>query len=623
MLRSKKKQKSPNTEIMDAQLPFINHFSSLSEDEREHCCQDEEHSDSNNTPTARSTTHSDASENTENEQDKHVDEFYTIPDFMQAQPNTDFFNEGNYCNFINKTSGELTNEGYTGTRLGMAMLGKLIHQQTAFLAQQNSVLNTKLNRILKENEISSQALTVSLDQNQILIDQIQKLESRIQNLESGNQQINYRTATLQNTTASIKYNQKQQLNSAQSYAAALRNHQMTSNMQQTSIQKTSGNPQQLHAHSSPAKCTNNSVLFDSPSPRIFSGNEHACPQNPTDTHAFQHTPALLQQKPESLYALQLCTHQSFKTTADLKNKFLRAVQIKNKLPAINEIFPVKHTVDQFRLRFENVLHRESWLDFFNTHSHLLKSFQAVNLNKTKIALKGIPKQALLHGSKPIIDSLCKQFNLSPQDFFFLFSFEEKKSPDFMVVVFLVSPLVRRFFFQQHDCVFVQQMDVALEISDFHQPHLCTLCGKVGHSKSKCPLQEGCIYCGTTNCSSKNNSCQHKHCLNCLQTDHDTLNRDSCPTIIDLLHRSLDNLCTILAEPFQPLAPTDTPPVPSQLQSQLQSNIHNTPATHQPSQQTSTEPSIPSDLSSGIETSAPTITPVPTANESAPYPPIPP
>jgi hypothetical protein len=103
--------------------------------------------------------------------------------------------------------------------------------------------------------------------------------------------------------------------------------------------------------------------------------------------------------------LQICTHQAFKTTPDLKNKFLRAIQTKNNLPAINEVFPMKHTVDQFRLRFENILQIESWLQFFNENTRLLKSFQSVNLHRTKITLKGIPKQALQHGSKPLIDSL--------------------------------------------------------------------------------------------------------------------------------------------------------------------------------------------------------------------------
>jgi hypothetical protein len=123
---------------------------------------------------------------------------------------------------------------------------RLFQQQTEFLAQQNSFLNKKLNRVLKENEINSQALAVSLDQNRMLLDKVEKLEQRVQNLEAVNQQMNYRTATLQSTTASIRLNQKQQINSTQSYISALRNCSNPSQLLQNLPKNSSGNSLPSH-----------------------------------------------------------------------------------------------------------------------------------------------------------------------------------------------------------------------------------------------------------------------------------------------------------------------------------------------------------------------------------------
>jgi regulator of replication initiation timing len=407
---------------------------------------------------------------------------------------------------------------------------------------------------------------VALSQeNQILRTEIQSLQNEFkQHVESTalfQKQIQYQTSTLQNTTAKIQMHQCNP-----TLASTLRSRLIPSQTFNNQAKNYIGvsplnTSESTHTQQQHSPTTNGSFSTNIPTStaqiqphhnRVCPNNStdtHACPNNSTDTHAHPHTPAPTPAKSESLYALQICTLQPFKTTPDLKNKFLRALQTKNNLPPINEVFPMKHTVDQFRLRFENVLQRESWLLFFNENTHLLKSFQSVNLHRTKITLKGIPKQALQHGSKPLIDSLCNQLKLPPQDFYFLFSFEEKKSPDFLVAVLLVSPLVRRCFFKHNDGIFLQEMNLALEINDFHQPRLCTLCGKIGHSKSKCTLNEGCIHCGTSNCCTKSAHCQRKHCLNCLQTDHDTFDRDSCPAIKDSLHHSIDNLCVILAEPF--------------------------------------------------------------------------
>lgn len=63
------------------------------------------------------------------------------------------------------------------------------------------------------------------------------------------------------------------------------------------------------------------------------------------------------------------------------------------------------------------------------------------------------------------------------------------------------------------------------------------------------MKDECNFCGISSCNYKDSSCPNMRCFNCLQSDHHTKQHEACPVYQDFLYRSIDNLTSILAEPF--------------------------------------------------------------------------
>jgi hypothetical protein len=548
MSSSKKKLKSPDLQTMDADLASSENRYEMLDEEITHSSNTAQHDLHHE--ESQKILHSEVDKNNElpdveseddesSNSDTQPDEFYDIPLFPGSLKNASF------CNDFSKTLIRLKemNKGVNRTTDTHRFYMQMMYRQTEFLAQQNSVLNNKLNVLINSNEKSEQALSVSMEQNMLLIDKIEKLEQRIQILETNNnknqqnlvqihdqqEQIIFRTSSLQDTAATIKFLQRQQ---QKSFASVAKNSTKTNFGDSPSFARI------IPTSTAPANATKNRTTHATLSFQTQHSNSTSTQNStstPPDTHAQNFT---LASTPESLYSLQFQTKQTFKSTGHFINLHLRRIQTQNRLPDFHTISLLKNSTCDFRLRFYSVLHRQQWFDCLSLRTDIFQSIQLVNLSKTKIAIQGIPTQ-LLQAKSPIdiAKSCFKHIEIPSDDMIHLFTMDEKLSPGFHSIVLLISPATRRIIHSKNYAHFIPELDIAIKFSDFHQPLQCSKCDQLGHAAKKC---------NNSNAPSCDQH-QHLHCINCQSTDHNAKNRNSCPAYQYHLFRSIDNLEKILNE----------------------------------------------------------------------------
>jgi hypothetical protein len=537
MLRSKKKQKSPDLQTMDADLQTPNKFTILSENEQLQPA-NEKHHDYNSNSHAQ---HLECEDHSDSDINDCKDVFDNIPPLYSGQLDADcdscpvkIFDQFLHHSFDFYQQNPPNNQQMQIQQL--ALLKTILRSQShqiRFLSDQNRALNYKLDKILDAHNTSDQALATSLEQNMVLINKIDSLEQRVQTLESGNKQIDYRTASIQQTTASIKLNIKhpQPIPTSQPFMKAL---------------KTGLVPSQVL-----------SSIHSNPTLSI--------------AEALKSTSKLTQSNPqfkttETNLTLRIKTTQNFQSPEDLLNKHLRVIQIKSNLPKLTSIFAEKDCLNEFRLRFESPTDRDTWHNFFQTIPDIILSSQLINLNFTKIRIKGIPTPIVTKGSQILTKILCDQFNLQISDMRLIFHFEEKNSHGFSAAVLAVTPAVRRLFHTQGDSFYLASHDFAVSIEDFLQPLQCSQCHGLGHPSKRCLNKKTCSNCCQHNCPASNgkeNCSNNTYCINCGHTDHTPTQRERCPAYANIFTLALNNLENILREKrpaiCTPPAATDSEP----------------------------------------------------------------
>jgi hypothetical protein len=408
--------------------------------------------------------------------------------------------------------------------------------------QQLQLQNIKLNSQLKEalhriQFLTNQNAKATLNSTQLLQRNIELAEKiKIQNNEQQQfrEQMKFQTSSIQQTTASIRLNLKHpQSQPSKPYARALKTGIIPSQVL-TAIQ------------ANPTTALSDILQSDTP--------------NTTKTNKFN-------SNLETSFTLKITAVSNFQSPQEFMNKHLRVLQIKHKLPKIMSIFGEKDTLNVFRLRFDSPNDRQLWHTFFATTPELVSSSQLLNLNSTKIRMKGVPTALVQKGPIHLANLFCDHFKLQHSELKQIFQFEEKLSPGFSIVAFAISPNARRIFHSQGDSFYLDQYDFAVTIEDFLQPLQCSKCQQFGHPSKRCLNKKICTNCSKHSCPSNNTNqtcCQDIFCINCGQYDHSPNQREKCPAYQDIFNVAFTNLTNILSEDrLSPALTTATQPALSE------------------------------------------------------------
>jgi hypothetical protein len=392
-----------------------------------------------------------------------------------------------------------------------------VFSQNLTLQQQNVALNTKLTEALTRlNFIRMQNAKATQNSTQILnrqIDLAEKIHLQNQAQQKFQQQIQFQASSLQEATASIRLNIKHP--PSKPFAQALKSGLVPSQV----ISAVSENP-------------NLTIASTLATPSIIHNNNSSSTSRKAS---------------ETNFTLKVKTIADFQSSDDFLNKHLRAFQIQHQLPKICSISTEKESHKDFRLRFENHSHRQIWHDFLNTVPELIQSTQILNLNSTKIRIKGIP--TVLANKDTLTKILCNHFKLQTFELIQIFQFEEKKSSGYSIAVFAVSPAARRLFHANGDSFYIDSHEFAISIEDFLQPLQCSKCHELGHPAKRCSKNKTCSNCCKHSCQTE--PCPNQHfCINCGQNDHSPTQRDCCPAFSHVFTLALNNLDNILKEKRQ-------------------------------------------------------------------------
>jgi hypothetical protein len=361
-----------------------------------------------------------------------------------------------------------------------ALHSKLMESLTRinFIRNQNSRANSNINQLLKKNFDLTERIA---KQDQILQQQALDLQKTNEQQQSFNQQMQHRTAVIQDTAASIRLNIKHP-QSSQPFLKALKTGLIPSQILST-----------VHSQ-----------------PNLSFADSLQSPQNNLST---TQPNATCTTKTETNHTLKVISVEHFQSPIDFMNKHLRAIQLKASLPKIQSIFAVKNTTNEFRVRFENAIHRDIWHKYCQSIPEVIVSSQLINLNSTKVRIKGLPTVLAKKGPEFLIKTFCDRFPIQQMELKQIFQFEEKQSPGFSVAVFAISPNARRFFHSKGDSFYFDDLEIAISIEDFLQPLQCSNCHQLGHPTKKCSKPKSCSTCSRHNCQTLQNNqiCQNLFC----------------------------------------------------------------------------------------------------------------
>jgi hypothetical protein len=419
----------------------------------------------------------------------------------------------------------------------------VISSQNVNLQLQNTILNSQLKEVLtrinfvkNQNSRSGSNINQILEKSFLLTEKIQKQDLEIQkqkqDTEEFQKQMQHRTASIQQTAASIRLNIKHPQTQPKSFTQALKSGIIPSQL----LAQTLASP-------------SDSSVLQSNTPKTATTNK-------------------LNLTTETNFALKIQTTSNFQSAQEFMNKHLRILQIKHKLPKISSIFGEKNSLNEFRLRFNSPDDRELWYSFFTTIPEIVSCSNRLNLNSTKIRMKGIPTALVQKGPTHLSKVLCDYFKLQQSELKQIFQFEEKLSPGFSIVAFAISPNARRIFHSQGDSFYLDQLDFAVTIEDFLQPLQCSRCLQFGHPSKRCNNLKICTNCSKHSCPSNNTDssqtcCHDLYCINCGLNDHSPNQREKCPAYQAIFDVAFKNLTNILSEDRSPDPTTSIPPACSE------------------------------------------------------------
>jgi hypothetical protein len=166
-----------------------------------------------------------------------------------------------------------------------------------------------------------------------------------------------------------------------------------------------------------------------------------------------------------------------------------------------------------------------------------------------VAIHGLPTQLASQSKEELTKVICDQMQIQTQAIRYLFHRRpETRIPNYQTVVFAVHPDVRRKIEKMNRHLFLEQANVVVEFSDFHQPPQCSQCFAFGHTKTKCKSIITCHQCVSQNCQvPKEQICPQLQCRNCGE-QHLSTSRQ-CPTYQRLIAESKQSILDILKSPI--------------------------------------------------------------------------